>query len=120
MQQVAWGRVLVAQDRGRRVEVAPSAQPRAAQDAADRGRAGTGAASDLVARHVPATQLDNALIEALGQTTRAAAGPRTAIHQTLDPAEPETRHPLARSFGTNAEGGRGRLPRASLRNNKPA
>jgi hypothetical protein len=56
MQQVAGPGMLVALYGRRRVQIAPSAEPGAAQDAADRGRAQPGAARDLVAGHVPAAK----------------------------------------------------------------
>jgi hypothetical protein len=77
MQQVAWGSGLVPLDWWRRVEVSPSAQPRAAQDAADRSRTGAGAARYLVTG--PAAQLDNADRKALGETPRTGVRTRAAI-----------------------------------------
>jgi len=59
VQQVAGPRMLVALYGRRRVEIAPAAEPGTAQDAADGGRAQTGAACDLVAGHVTPAKSNN-------------------------------------------------------------
>ena len=114
--EVAWRSVLVALHGWWREQIAPPAQPRAAQDAADGGRTGAGAARDLVAGHVPAAQFDDAAGETLGQAAGTAVRPRAAIQQPLDSGKPEARHPLGGGLDADAEGGRGRLPRPSLLN----
>ena len=59
VQHVAWAGVFVALYGRRRVQIAPAAEPGAAQDAADGGRAQTGAACDLVAGRVPPAKNKN-------------------------------------------------------------
>jgi len=59
VQQVAGPGMLVALNGRRRVQIAPAAEPGAAQDAADGGRAQTGAACDLVAGHVTPAKSNN-------------------------------------------------------------
>jgi hypothetical protein len=56
VQHVAWAGMLVALHRRRRVQIAPSAQPGTAQDAAHRSRTQPSAPRDLVTGHVPATK----------------------------------------------------------------
>src|SRR5512135_1322446 len=71
MQQIARRGVLVTLHGWRRVQVAPAAQPGAAQNAADGGWAEASAVSDQIAGQTLAAQLDDVVGEAVGQTVWA-------------------------------------------------
>ncbi len=112
VQQVARPRMFITNHRGRRVEVAPSAEPGPAQDAADRSWT-----CDLIAGHVSPAQLHDAASKAFRQPARAALRSRTTVHQALDAGDLKANHPLGGGPGADAEGGR--LPRSPLLDHKP-
>jgi len=119
VQQVPGPRMFVAHDGRSRMQIAPTAEPGAAQDAADRGRGETAAEGDLISGHVPSAQLDNTAGKALRQAARTAVRSRTAIQQSVQACHLKASDPLGGGLIADAEGGCSRLPRPSLFKNKP-
>ena len=101
MQEVAGRGVLVALDRRRRVQIAPSAQPRAAQDAAHRGRTQAGAPRDLVAGHVARAE-EQGPFPLRGNRSAAGCECGRELRSTrpVDSADRKRRHPLGGRLGT--------------------
>src|SRR5579872_7161702 len=75
MQEIAGYGMLVALHGRWRVQVAPAAQPDAAQNTADGGRAKPAAVSDQIAGQTLEAQLHDVVGETVGQTARAAMRP---------------------------------------------
>ena len=74
VQQIAGMRVLIANHGRCGMKIAPAAEAGALENAADRGRAESGAASDLIAWGVLAAELDDLVDQRLGQSRGAAKG----------------------------------------------
>jgi len=119
VQQVAGPRMLVAHDGRSGMQIAPTAEPGAAQDTADRGRGEAAAEGDLISGHVPSAQLDDTADKALRQAARTAVRPRTAVQQSVQAGHLKANDPLGGGLIADAEGGCSRLPRPSLFKNKP-
>ena len=88
-------RMFVTNDRRRRVQIAPSAQSCAAQNAAHRGRADAHPARHLIAGHVFTAQGNYLFPKRFWQPPRRTMRSRTAVQQTLQTCLSITTNPLA-------------------------
>src|ERR1700676_43536 len=108
MEHVARPRMLIPLHRRRRIQIAPSAEPGTAQNAADRGRAQPGTARDLIAGHVFPAKNKDLFYERRTGLARAAVRTRTAIGQSGNAQQPISANPFRCRLGTYSEpqGGR--------------
>jgi len=109
VQQISGMGMLITQHRRAGMQIAPSTEMGATQDAADGGGTDAGLASNQVAGAVGATQLDNLFEQGDGSGSGAAMWAGGAVQQRGRGVTTIARHPLGGGFAAHAEGGCSRL-----------
>src|SRR5579862_1988580 len=97
--------MLIAHHRRQGMQIAPAAQPSAAQNAADGGRTESGALRNLIGRTMLTAELHHPPHLARRSGSGTAMGTRGAVAQSGNAFAPITANPFGCGFGSHAEAG---------------